>query len=356
MRQARLASIGLVVALAVVVAVRASAATPSPARSATGAIAYITGSGRGEPVVWVASAGGTHRVELGQGSEPSLAPDGRLVAASSEATRGSSLVIYSAAGGGEATGYFDLSKVGALPLAWSPDSRYLAVALTGVQVPTEKGSGLAIVDTRTGTARMIAPGQIAGASFSPGASDELVYGRSASRSYGGPVNLYTTDPTGSTITQITHDGVSLNPLWGARGIAFDHERLRPGYAPLYQIWLMASDGRSHQITHVTANKLVDGLVPLALSADGTRLAAEFEGQDTFNGWVVSLLTGSATQLLPASRMNVSAWGISRDGRDLLIAVGGFESPPDTATVEELPFAGGPPTPLIPHADLPSWNL
>jgi hypothetical protein len=155
--------------------------------------------------------------------------------------------------------------------------------------------------------------------------------------------------------QITTDGVSADPVWGARGIAFDHEQPRTGYAPLDQIWLMQPNGTDRkQITHVHVGRLVEGLVPLAFSANGTRLAAEFEGEDTSIGYSVAILTGDATQLKVAGKA-VSAWAISRNGRSVLISVGGFDEPPSEATIASIPFSGGRPSTLIAAGDYPSWN-
>ena len=41
-----------------------------------------------------------------------------------------------------------------------------------------------------------------------------------------------------------------------------------------------ADPRVRKLTHVRVGPLVQGLVPLAFSADGARLLAEFEGEDT----------------------------------------------------------------------------
>ncbi|MDQ6807283.1 MAG: hypothetical protein M3065_20535 [Actinomycetota bacterium] len=87
---------------------------------------------------------------------------------------------------------------------------------------------------------------------------------------------------------ITSDGRSADPVWGTRGAVFDHKRFRKGDAPIAQIWLMqANGGGRRQITHKRVGLLVKGLVPITFSADGTRLAAEFEGQDTSFGYSVS---------------------------------------------------------------------
>jgi Tol biopolymer transport system component len=343
---------GIVVGLLAAVAGSAPMAQASASRAG---IAYITGSATSAPNVWVANGSGGHARKLGKGDVPLLSPNGRTVAASNEASSGHALILYPASGGA-AKEYFNIAQVTANALAWSPDSRYLAVALSGVNVPSLTGYGLAIIDTKTGTEKVINNGVIYGASFAPGASDELVYARASSVSGTAATNLFTVAANGTGTKQITTDRRSANPVWGKRGIAFDHEKLRPGYAPIDQIWLMQPNG-SHrkQITHTNVGLLVQGLVPLAFSADGTRLAAEFEGQDTSIGYSVSILTGHSTQL-KVGNLAVSAWGISRSGRSVLISVGGFMQPPNQGKIEEIPFSGGHATLLIAHGNFPSWNL
>jgi Tol biopolymer transport system component len=327
----------------------------SVAATSTPGIVYVVGGAKSLPAVLIADGTGGNARKLGQGDGPLVSPDGQTVAVSDLGSTGPAMSLYPASGG-PPTGYFSVAHAYATALAWSPDSRYLAVALTGTNAPSLSGYGLAIIDTETGTEQTVATGAIYGASFAPGASDTLVYSRATSLSGTAATNIYTVDADGTGTKEITTDGRSADPVWGARGIAFDHEHLRKGYAPLDQIWLMQPNGKGRrQITHAKVGPLVSGLAPLAFSSDGTRLAAEFEGEDTSIGYSVSILTGHATQLTVGNK-SVSAWGISRDGRSVLISVGGFENPPSEGKIEEIPFSGGRPTPLIAHGDYPSWNL
>jgi hypothetical protein len=317
-------------------------------------IAYVTGGGSGLPSVWVADSSGGGPRRLGSGDIPLLSPNGLTVAAGDVGSSHHALTLYPAAGG-PATSYFS-SATSATPVAWSPDSRYLAVELMGDNAPSTAGYGLAIIDTATGTEREIVKGVTYGASFEPGSSDELVYARASSLSATAASNIFTISATGTGNTQVTTDGRDADPVWGARGIAYVHERLRKDNYPLGQIWLMQPDGTGRrQITHIAVGLLAEGLVPLAFSADGTRLAAEYEGEDTAIGYSVSILTGHATQLKVGNKA-VSAWGISAGGRSVLISVGGFEAPPSRAKIEQIPFSGGHPTQLIAHGNDPSWNL
>ena len=94
---------------------------------ARSALTYVTGSMN--ETVWIARANGEQAHRLGHGSQPLLAPSGSTVAASATGS-GAALLVYGL--GSPTRRYFKLSKVEAVALAWSPDSRYLAVELTGV--------------------------------------------------------------------------------------------------------------------------------------------------------------------------------------------------------------------------------
>jgi hypothetical protein len=386
------AALGLALVIVAIPALAASAsssmtATPSPAGSEA-KLAYVTGTAsvRSTPTVWIARANGGQARRLGPGLAPVLAPNGQAVAASvaGSATgvqdKGPALVIYSIAGNSTTgangttgatttTSYLNLAVATAQPLAWSPDSRYLAVALQSTAV-NESGSGLAIIDTSTGTVTTIAKGQVQGASFAPEGSDRIVYGLAPSLETNASVNLYVAAPNGSGTQELTSDGRSLNPVWGPRWIAYDKERLRPNWAPRYDIWLRSAPSSSasipastststsppaRKLTNVPANKLVSGLVPLAFSASGSRLLSEFEGQDTSAAWTVSVSSGRARQVKVRSNRSIVGAGISRDGSALLVDLGSFEGPPSSGSVATIPFAGGPAKVLVARGGQANWN-
>jgi WD40 repeat protein len=343
---------------AVFIALAAASALFGVASAALGSgsaigLAYLTGDNNGGHLgVWVASASGAHQRKLNGGGIPALAPNGQVVAVSNLTGGSSALVLYTPAGAVDQK-FFNAKQVSAGPLAWSPDSRYLAVGLTDVNdVNTIGKSGIAVIDTTNGTITMIAKGYAWGLSWSP-TGDTLVYGLANSQSASPSVNLYTTNPTGTTRAQLTHDGHSGNPVWGKRGIAFDRIKNRPKWDPAYQIYLL-SGGHFQQITHTKPNILVSGLAPIAVSADGIHLATDYGGQDTDSGYTVNLVTHKVTQLR-AGQQNVTAWGISRDGKRVLVSVGGFEQGPSTGKIETMAFGGGAPTLLVAHGDDPSWN-
>jgi Tol biopolymer transport system component len=344
---------GLVGAGALGSALAGTGPAPTQAR-----LAYVTGGARSPtPVVWALPAGaGAAPVRLGPGGQPLLSPNGQLVAASlADLPGGPPLAVYHV-GGAPATSFASLAGVTAVPLAWSPDSKYLAVALLSTSVrDIAAGSSLVVLDLETGALTTVAHGWVQGASFAPEGSDRLAYGLASSLALEGRVDVYTSAPDGSGVERITRDGRSLNPVWGASGIAFDRERLRRDYAPIYQIWLASPSGaHARQLTHVHVQLLVSGLVPLAFSAAGTRLVAEFVGEDTSAAWTVQVGSGRARELR-AGEHSLQAAGISADGSTVLIDEDSFENPPSSGRIVAMPFAGGPVRVLVAHGGQASWS-
>lgn len=359
----RLAACGaLALALVAVLAPGAGAGVSIGPSSAPPTIAYVTQTGSSQPVVWTIHADGTQNTRIGPGFTPQTAPGGQLIAASlfgasaGSSETGPALAVYSTAGAPTQT-YFDLAGETTEPLAWSADGRYVAVDVQSTKLKNAaKLSGLAIVDITTGTAKMIARGQIFGASFAPNGSDEVVYGRAAKQTLTAPVNLYRSNADGSGTVALTRDGRSLFPLWGPTAIAYDRERLRREDAPVYQIWLRSTSGATRRLTNVRVRTLVSGLTPLAFSADGSRLLAQFVGQDTSEAWTVSVPSGRARRLAPRSpRFPLQAAGISSDGSTVLVNEGGVDGPASEGRVATLPFAGGRSTVLVAHGSQASWN-
>jgi hypothetical protein len=335
--------------------------------SATGAtggyeqtyLAYTTATATSPSMVWAAGPNGAPPKLLGAGEGPLLSPSGALVAASvsnESAGPGAVLTVYSVAGAPARTFAID-AGASAQPLAWSPDSKYLAVSLLSTAVKNiAKKSSLAVIDLETGTVTTLAHGVAEGASFAPEGSDRLAYGLTLSYQSLAPVNVHVSAPDGSGAHLLTHDGHSLNPVWGAGGIAFDRERLRHLAFPAYQVWLApAGGGAARQLTRVKVDTLVSGLVPVAFSADGLRLLAELEGQDTSAAWTVDLASGRVAELTTPGRHTLQGAGISQDGTTLLVDEDSFEGAPSMGRIVTIPFDGGPAHVLVAHAGQASWN-
>jgi Tol biopolymer transport system component len=340
---------------------RAAAAAPDLTPAAPlSRLTYLTETATSTSKVWVASLSGGAGKLLGPGQQPLLAPDGRSVAVSlfgvspGVSEHGPSIGIYPAEGGPIAN-YLSLETATATPLAWSPDSRYLAVYRQSNEVTNiAAGSGLDVIDTQTATVTSIAEGAIYGASFARDGSDRLVFALAHSLSGAAATNLYVSEADGMDLHRITSDGRSLNPVWGPSYIAYDRERLRRE-APEYQIWLASSSGaRVRRVTHVPAGPLVEGLVPLAFSASGSRLLAEFEGEDTSGAYAVNVASGRAREVTVHGHA-VQGAGISSDGSTLLIDEDAFEQAPSNGRVATIPFAGGHSKVLVAHGSQASWN-
>jgi hypothetical protein len=328
----------------------------------TPTVAYVTQTATSQPVVWTIRADGTQNTRVGPGFTPQISPSGQQIAASlfgaspGNSESGPALAIYSTAGVPTQT-YFNLAGETVQPLAWSRDGRYVAVDIQSTKLKSAaKLSGLGIVDVMTGAANVIAHGQIFGASFAPNGSDEVVFGRAANQTLTAPVNVYRSNADGSGMVALTRDGRSLFPLWGPRAIAYDRERLRRADAPVYQIWLRSPNGATRRLTNVRVRSLVSGLMPLAFCADGSRLLAQFVGQDTSEAWTVRVASGRVHRLTPkGARLPLQAAGISSDGSRVLVNVGGVDGPASEGRVATLPFAGGRASVLVARGAQAGWT-
>ncbi len=325
-------------------------------------IAYVTQTARSQPVVSTIRTDGSQNTRIGPGFTPLISPSAGQVAASlfgastTSTETGPALAIYSTSGA-PLQSYFNLAGETVEPLAWSRDGRYVAVDVQSTKLKNAaKLSGLGIVDVTTGAAKMIARGQIFGASFSPNGNDEVVYGRSASQSLTARVNVYRSNADGSGTVALTRDGRSLFPLWGSKAIAYDRERLRREDAPVYQLWLRLPSGPIRRLTNLRVRSLVSGLIPIAFSADGGKLLAQFVGQDTSEAWTVSVASGRARRVTSrGARLPLQAAGMTSDGSTLLVDEGGLDGPASEGRVATLPFAGGRSTVLVAHGSQASWN-
>jgi hypothetical protein len=315
-------------------------------------IAYTSGVNASS--VWIANAHGSdaHRIAAGDGAL--ISPNGAYVAIQHFAQSGVALELYSISGT-LLGGYFNSAKDSATALAWSDDSRYLAVGL--FSTGTKGGGALGMIDTSTLKSRVVATGSVAGASFNP-AGTQLVFGLSGSVQLSTPTNLYVAPVAGGAVSQLTHNGNSFEPVWARSGIVFDRSTPRGvSRAPIYQLWIDTA-GRLRQLTHLRVPALVSGLAPLEASADGNRLIAEYGGEDTSYAWTVQLSPLQVKPLNVAGQSvdaeQVQGSQISANGQRLLIDVGGFEQPPSHGEVESVGFNGGTPTKLA-HGSQPSWS-
>lgn len=342
----------------------ALATTTLGAGSATAGLAFIKHNTTPE-TVWVANANGTGQREVGPGGDDLLSPNGELVAAFRLAANGPGLLIYHVSGGTVRLAPKLKGVLGITPVAWSPDSRYLAVSIPDSSNPLGAGNAkLEVIDTTTGKVTATVPGIVQGASFAPSGGDRLVFGLTQSPSQDlNPVeNLHTLSLGTETTTQatVTYNGRSFNPVWGSRGIVFaEYTRrgpdntLRGFMLPAYHLKLL-NGTHVRSIASPNPSALQTGLIPLAVSADGEHLIADFRGVLTSLAYTVNLATNHYA-IVKGRKNGVQPWGISRDGRRLLISYGGLVPPSSRATIATIPFGGGKPTTLVKGGEEPSWN-
>ena len=114
----------------------------------------------------------------------------------------------------------------------------------------------------------------------------------------------------------------------------------------------SSGAHLRQLTNMKISPLQSGLVPIAVSADGNRLLAEFEGEDTDFAYTVQL-NPLRVRAVPGF---VQGGGISRDGSTLLIDSGAFEAPASSGTIETIPFGATRPLHKLTRGATPSWDL
>ena len=304
--------------------------------------------GNANPSVWIAGDDGGGARRLAAGDEPRISPDGRAVVYTVEGDGSRPQLREIPAAGGASKPLLAPVRWGTF--AWSPDGRYVA-AETG---PLNGTQTLVLIDRSTGTTRTLARGAFYSASFSPD-STQLVYSR-APRDVLFPVaDLAVVSTAGGRAHAITSDGRDQYPLWGPSRIAFTryHRPARHGDGPKFDLWLSAPDGSGRRrLTHDKVPFLLNGLTAVAWSADGTRLLAQFGGQDTAYGVTVDPATG-AEHVLGSKSQGLVVDALSRDGSTVLGTLGGatFGS---RARVVTVPYAGGRATTLA-HGESADWN-
>jgi Tol biopolymer transport system component len=309
-----------------------------------------------KPVVWIAQNNGSQAHKLAQGSTPRVTPNGSVVVYENAPTSGGNytpkLMVTPAAGGSSrtlATGWRN-----PFVFAFSPDSSTIATVL-GPEIGSEQ---LVLINLETGVQRTVAKGYFSAVSFSPDGT-QIVYGRSASERYPQSSDIYQASVSGGAPVAITHDHHSLSPLWGPNGkIAFvkQLEAKQRLYGPKNELYLMSESGGSvKRLTHTKVAPLLQGLTPTQWSANGTRLLAEFGGEDT--SYAVTVNPSSGAQHRPGSgQIGLGFVGdaLSADGSTILGSTGGFEPGPGHNVVT-VPYGGGKPTVLARNAYEPDWN-
>jgi hypothetical protein len=305
------------------------------------------------PTVFTAGNDGSGVHKVGPGNSPHIAPDGESVAYFHEGS-GNKAELKLAPVRGGATRTLMVGWRETFHLAFTPDSTTIA-ALRGGELGKRK---LVLIDVASGAQRVIASGFFSGFSFSP-AGDELVYSKANSEKFPPRSDVYRVPTAGGKAVPITHDHVSMDPLWGPNDqIVFVKllEKDKRKYGPKNELYLMNPQGKAvKRLTHTKVDPLLQGLFPTDWSDNGKKLLAEFEGQDTSYAVKVNVQTGAQKPVLKAEEQGFVGTALSSDGNTVLGFTGGFEPGPRTA-VATVPYSGGKPKVLVKGGFEPDWSL
>jgi hypothetical protein len=325
---------------------------PLAAPAAHATLVFNKGADTSRASVWSAADDGTGAKRLASGLGPRISPDGLTVAYQSiygpPGTRPQLITIP--AGGGKRSILLD-PQWRAETQAWSPDSRTIA-AVTGKEIGTKR---LVLIDVATRARRTVASGEFYGVSFSP-TGEAIVYSRAARDSYPPRADLYAAPVGGGNPVRLTRGQADIYPLWGPQSIAFARQRKpkRRGDSVKQDLYLVSpAGGAPRRLTRQKPSYLLTGLSPVSWSMDGSRLLADFGGQDTDYARTVDPATGRVGNV-GRLRDGIIGEALSRDGSTILGIRGGFEPTASTAVVT-IPYGGGKVRVLVPHGFSADWN-
>jgi Tol biopolymer transport system component len=305
--------------------------------------------------VYVAQDNGKGAKEIGPGTNPHVSPNGKLVIYEREGKNHTpEMKLYDVATKKTKTIFTPWRE--SFTFAWSPDSTMVAAQRGG-----ELGSRtLYVVNVESGKLTRIATGYFNGVSFSPD-STELVFGLAASQEYPPQSDLVRDPVSGGPTSTLTHDHVSAWPLWGPQGQIVFVKQLgakQRQYGPKNDLFLMnANGGAVKRLTHTTVDPLTQGLFPIAWSADGNRLLAEYGGQDTSYAVAVNPKTGAEKSLSPNnSETGFVGVALTANGKTALGYLGGYEgSGAAQLRIVSVPYSGGKAKVLVKGGFEPSWG-
>ncbi|HUO72977.1 MAG TPA: hypothetical protein VMU39_19575 [Solirubrobacteraceae bacterium] len=297
--------------------------------------------------IWVARDDGSAARRLVPGSGARISHNGREVLYSLYQSGHVRLMVVPAAGGHSRV-VLDNWQDGVG--VWSADSRTVA-AVTGKELGTKR---LIVIDVSSGRVmHTVATGRdFSNVGYAPDGT-QLIYTRMPSAGPGSDIDI-TSVKTWRTYA-LTDDDHSFGAVWGPQWIVFSRWRApaRSNDAPKVDLYLVKSSRAGlHRLTHTHPGFLLSGLTATAWSASGSRLLAEFSGQDTSYACKVNPATGAVSRVgTPAQ--GLLGYGLSRDGRTILATTGGPD--PDDSDVVAAPYSGGAMRILARHAHFPDWN-
>jgi Tol biopolymer transport system component len=332
--------------------------------TANATLAFVRGPLK--PVVWIAQDDGSHAHKVAPGTTPRVSPDGQTVA-------------YSPVKGGSFSSELVVARVdGSAPprrllgdwrepfdFAWSPDSTTIA-ALRGPELGARE---LVLIDVACETGEVLClrvgqhvvdKGYFDGVSFAP-EGGQLAYARSGSERYPLRSDVYRVATGAGKPVRLTRDHRSTNPLWGSGGKIVFVKQLgakKRRYGPKNELFLMKpSGGQVRQLTHTKVDPLLQGLFPTEWSADGSRLLAEFGGQDTSYAVAVNPRSGAQRpvgRIVAQGERGLVGTSLSANGKLVLGYTGGAEPGPGHDVVA-VPYGGGRRQILAKNAFEPGWS-
>jgi hypothetical protein len=119
---------------------------------------------------------------------------------------------------------------------------------------------------------------------------------------------------------------------------------------------MNPDGSAvKRLTRTKIAPLLFGLSAVQWSASGSRLLAEFGGQDTSYAVTVNPRSGAERKVIPGDfEQGFVGTALSADGSYVLGSTGG-EEPSPNHQVAMVPYGGGKPKTLVANGYEPSWS-
>jgi Tol biopolymer transport system component len=298
--------------------------------------------------IYLADNDGTHAKRLAAGITPNLSPDGQTVVFATEGLT-SQLKVSSTTAPAPKVLLKDYS--GFAQVDWSPDSKLIATSVGEELKPLK----LVIVDVATGARTTVATGAFSGVSFSPSGT-QLVYTKGKTGSYL-EHDLYVYDLATKKSTALLSDHRSLAPVWGPKTIVLTRlvDKSVRKYGPKGELYTISPTGKGlKRLTNQKVGQLLFGLSATAFSDDGTRLLAQFGGQDTSYAQVVNPATGKVRTLGKAEESGYRGMAISHDGKTVLAATGGPD-PDSRHDLITVPYAGGPAKVLIKNVRNADWT-
>jgi Tol biopolymer transport system component len=311
-------------------------------------LVYVKRPETASPVVYVAKDNGKDPRRLGIGRAPTISPNGQWVAFVTVPSGGSEMetVVLQKLEAGSQRLVMRSDSIDSL--RFSPDSKKLGAIAASKRVR--------VYDIPNDALHVAASGNLRGFAFSPD-SEQLVYGKAVKEDFQSASDLYTVPALGGKETRLTDGKNALNPVWGAKEIVFDRFKRRKDDAPAYNIWALdpAAPQTLRRVTSLTIPRLVSGLVPLEISADGKRLLAAFTGQDVEVGFTVSLKSGKTRALSQDFESGTVGFDLSADGNTILAHTGGPD-PGNAHDVVTVPWArGGKTKVIVEDAAYPDWT-